>query len=60
MKKLVDNSLYAKIKAILEQARSNAYRAINFSMVLAYWEIGKKIVEGEQTRSSKAVYGADF
>ena len=55
--KRIDNSLYEQIKTIIEQARSTAYRAINFSMVLAYWKIGKKIVEEEQKGKSKATYG---
>jgi predicted nuclease of restriction endonuclease-like (RecB) superfamily len=49
--------LYADIKTILEQARGNAIRAVNFSMVIAYWEIGKRIVEDEQQGSKRAVFG---
>ncbi len=49
--------LYADIKSILEQARGNAVRAVNFSMVIAYWEIGKRIVEEEQQGSERAAYG---
>jgi predicted nuclease of restriction endonuclease-like (RecB) superfamily len=49
--------LYADIKYILEQARSKAIRAVNFSMVAAYWEIGKRIVEDEQHGSERAQYG---
>jgi len=49
--------LYADIKSILEQARGNAVRAVNFSMVIAYWEIGKRIVEEEQHGSKRAVFG---
>ncbi len=45
--------LYADIKNILEQARSNAVRAVNFSMAIAYWEIGKRIVEEEQSGSKR-------
>ena len=36
---------YSNIKEILETARKKAYAAINFAMVEAYWEIGKRIVE---------------
>ena len=36
---------YSHIKEILENARKKAYKAINFAMVEAYWEIGKSIVE---------------
>jgi len=51
------NNRYSEIKQILEQARNNAIRAVNFSMVIAYWEIGKRIVEEEQQGSKKAHYG---
>ena len=48
MKPTKTDSIYREIKAILEEARQSAYRAINFTMVQAYWEIGKRIVEHEQ------------
>ena len=60
MKKIVDNSLYTEIKAIIEEARNNAYRAVNFSMVLAYWEIGKQIVEAEQKEKRKLLMAQAF
>jgi hypothetical protein len=53
----VKKSLYTDIKNILEQARNNAVRAVNFSMVIAYWEIGRRIVEDEQGGNKKAGYG---
>ena len=49
--------LYADIKYILEQARGNAVRAVNFSMVIAYWEIGKRVVQEEQQGEDRASYG---
>ena len=48
------NSLYREIKNILQEARQSAYRSVNFAMVIAYWQIGKKIVEQEQKGKSKA------
>lgn len=47
----------AEIKEILEHARQKAYKAINTSMVEAYWLIGKRIVEEEQNGKEKAEYG---
>lgn len=38
-------NFYEDIKNILVEARKSAYRAVNFTMVLAYWEIGKRIYE---------------
>mgnify|MGYP001560600025 CR=1 FL=1 len=53
-------STYNLIKIVLEQARSNAYRAINSAMVNAYWQIGKIIVEEEQKGKERAEYGVSL
>jgi len=45
------------IKYILRQAQQNAYRSINRAMVVAYWLVGKRIVEEEQQGERKATYG---
>ena len=50
-------SLYNEIKEILQEARQSAYRSVNFAMVIAYWRIGKRIVEEEQKGKTKAGYG---
>ncbi len=42
-----NDNLYQSIKNILQTARDNAYRQVNFIMVEAYWNIGKQIVEEE-------------
>lgn len=51
------DSLYGDIRTVLEQARSAAYRAVNFAMVRAYWQIGCLIVESEQKGQERAEYG---
>ncbi|MBC8521300.1 MAG: DUF1016 domain-containing protein [Methanomicrobia archaeon] len=51
------DTTYQNIRAILEKARSTAYRAVNFAMVQAYWEIGRIIVEEEQKGEERAEYG---
>ena len=56
-KQLLKTGLYKSIKNILETARRNAYRAVNFAMVQAYWNIGRLIVEEEQKGKVKAIYG---
>ncbi|MFH1665667.1 MAG: PDDEXK nuclease domain-containing protein [Candidatus Omnitrophota bacterium] len=50
-------TVYARIRAIIEQARSNIARIVNTEMVLAYWDIGKEIVEEEQRGKKRAGYG---
>ena len=56
-RKLVVDGCVKAIHQILETARSNAYRAVNFAMVKAYWEIGRIIVEEEQKGEKRAEYG---
>ncbi len=50
--------LYSSIKNILQNARDNAYRQVNFIMVEAYWNIGKQIIEEEQNGKDRAEYGS--
>jgi hypothetical protein len=49
---------YEDIQRILHKARQKAYASINSEMIIAYWQIGKRIVEEEQLGNSKADYGA--
>ncbi|MFA6143824.1 MAG: PDDEXK nuclease domain-containing protein [Sulfurimonas sp.] len=53
-----NNDLYLNIKNILQNARDNAYRQVNFIMVEAYWNIGQQIVEDEQRGKDRAEYGS--
>lgn len=49
---------YQSISEVLRAARANAYRAVNFTMVEAYWNVGRMIVEEEQQGKKRAEYGA--
>lgn len=49
--------LFKAVKTVLQQARVSAYRSVNSAMVMAYWNIGKLIVESEQHGNPKARYG---
>lgn len=53
----IDQEFLKNISDILETARHNAKTAVNLSMVYAYFEIGKKIVEEEQNGAGRAEYG---
>ncbi len=57
MKKEINNRFYADIKNILAEARNKAFKAVNFIMVEAYWNVGKRIVEQEQKGKTRAGYG---
>jgi predicted nuclease of restriction endonuclease-like (RecB) superfamily len=49
--------LYREIRGVLTEARSTLTRAVNHTMVLAYWQIGNLIVEHEQKGKARAEYG---
>lgn len=51
-----NNNLYAAVSSVLQQARQTACRAVNFTMVTAYWEIGRLITEDE-LKWERAEYG---
>jgi len=49
--------LFDRVVSILEQARANAVRAVNNNMVIAYWLIGREIVQEIQGGEGRAEYG---
>jgi predicted nuclease of restriction endonuclease-like (RecB) superfamily len=51
------DALLGRIVTILEQARGNVVKAVNTNMVLAYWLIGREIVEEIQGGGGRAEYG---
>lgn len=51
------DALFGRVVSILEQARGNVVRAVNTNMVLAYWFIGREIVEELQGGEERAAYG---
>ena len=53
----ISKTYIAEIKQILKEARTKAYAAVNYSMVEAYWLIGKRIVEEIQQGGNRANYG---
>jgi hypothetical protein len=57
MKNMQNNSLLNRVVLILEQARANVVRAVNSSMVTAYWLIGREIVLELQGGDERAEYG---
>ena len=51
------DALFGRVVSILEQTRGNVVRAVNTNMVLAYWLIGREIVEELQGGVERAEYG---
>jgi len=55
---ILSNHLLTDISQIIEQARTQVKQSVNSAMVLAYWHIGRLIVEEEHQGKSRAAYGA--
>ena len=46
------------VKVIIDNARQNAVRSVDFCRVQMYWNIGKRIFEEEQEGKDRADYGS--
>ena len=53
----LNNHFYTTIKELLHNAQNKVYQTINTTMTQTYWEIGKRIVEEEQSGEDRAKYG---
>ena len=49
--------LVKEISHIIDSARTNAVRSVDFCRVQMYWHIGRRIVEEEQAGKARAEYG---
>lgn len=52
----VETELYAKVRGYIAKARAKVYAVANREMVVAYWNVGREIVE-KQGGESRAKYG---
>lgn len=59
-KKQKKDAFYERVVALLESARSMAVQQVNQTMVAAYFEIGRMIVEEQQGGDDRAGYGEDL
>jgi len=50
-------NLYKEVKQVIKESQNTVYRAANFAMIQAYWNIGRLIVEDEQKGEQRAEYG---
>jgi len=57
MKDLQNTQLSQNISSLLDNARKKVAVAVNQTIVLTYYEIGRMIVEDEQNGGSRAEYG---
>lgn len=51
---------FENVAEIIDRARHNVKTAVNLSMVYAYFEIGRMIVEEEQQGADRAAYGTQL
>ncbi len=51
------DNLIADARKIIENARSNAVRSVDFCRVQMYWNLGRRILEEEQKGKDRADYG---
>jgi|APSaa5957512622_1039677.scaffolds.fasta_scaffold19499_2 predicted nuclease of restriction endonuclease-like (RecB) superfamily len=54
---IINNTLYNEIREVIRHAQSKLVKSVNRTMVLTYWEIGRRIVEEEQNGENRAQYG---
>ena len=53
----INQGFLKNVSEVLEKAKQNVKTAVNLSMVYAYYEIGRMIVEEEQQGENRAAYG---
>jgi predicted nuclease of restriction endonuclease-like (RecB) superfamily len=53
-------SVLAVVVQLLEDSRRASARTVNVIMTATYWEVGRRIVEGEQSGSKRAGYGKEL
>ena len=53
-----ENTFLNDIREIIDAARQNAVRSVDFCRVQMYWHMGKRIFEEEQQGKDRADYGA--
>lgn len=56
----INHDFLQGVSDVLAKARKNAKTAVNLSMVYAYFEIGRMIVEEEQHGANRAAYGTQL
>ena len=54
---LLRSDFLSEVKGIIQQARTNAVRSVDFCRVQMYWSLGKRILEEEQDGKERADYG---
>jgi predicted nuclease of restriction endonuclease-like (RecB) superfamily len=56
-KDTLSNDLFNRVVEILDKSRERVVRSVNNEMVIAYWHIGREMVEHLQAGEERAAYG---
>lgn len=59
-KEISNTDFHSQIVELLKNARQSVVRAVNQTMVLTYFEIGRMIVEEQQNGKNRAEYGKEL
>ena len=51
-------AVFGDVSKIIDAAKESAIRSVNAAMTAAYWLVGHRIVEFEQSGEERAEYGA--
>jgi hypothetical protein len=54
------DSVLTEVVRLLEDSRRASAKAVNAVMTATYWEVGWRIVEGEQSGAKRAGYGKEL
>jgi predicted nuclease of restriction endonuclease-like (RecB) superfamily len=54
------DAILAEVTGLLESARRASARVVNAVMTATYWEVGRRIVEYEQSGAERALYGEEL
>jgi len=54
----LEKNFVADVRQIIETAKINAVRSVDFQRVIMYWKLGERIVVEEQQGKARADYGA--
>ena len=59
MNEITNNILFEQIKNLIEQTKNNVAIAVNSSLTMMYWNIGK-LINDEVLQNKRAEYGKEI
>ena len=60
MREVDYQAILGEVTGVIDAASRSAVRAVNSAMTVAYWLIGRRILEFEQEGSERAGYGEEL